>query len=302
MLFLSVCSVGAAQSMPLSSNHIENKTYPRPTKNTGIQQLPAESGQHPTSSNSTDGHGNAGKGSNNTFDKVSPDLIVAWFTGMLVVVGAAQVCLFFWQLRLIRESLADAKESADAAAEAAKAATEQAIIAKRTFEDRERPYIFVFGVKYIQRSGDPFSGGFIVEYNIANYGSTPAIIDEAYIGVVRSQDMPPALPSPIYDGHSLLSSPIFPSGERRDNLFMHVPDGIIVGDGGGEIVAFNNNGSSENYPIPIFNDPDMPIFFRVLIKYRGTFSSGHETAALWIYDHAFNTFTQTREKLYNYIR
>jgi hypothetical protein len=55
---------------------------------------------------------------------------VAIFTCALAVIGAGQLCLFFWQLGLIRESLSDAKKSADAAKEAADATARQVKIAE----------------------------------------------------------------------------------------------------------------------------------------------------------------------------
>jgi hypothetical protein len=69
-----------------------------------------------------------------------------FFTAVLVVVGAIQLVLFLWQLRLIRTSLDDAKIAADAAADAAKAASRQAHVAEETLAKIERPYIFVFNV------------------------------------------------------------------------------------------------------------------------------------------------------------
>jgi hypothetical protein len=69
-----------------------------------------------------------------------------FFTAALVLVGAVQLFLFIWQLRLIRTSLDDAKISADAAADAAKAASRQALVAEESLAKIERPYLFVFDV------------------------------------------------------------------------------------------------------------------------------------------------------------
>ncbi|MGB7097644.1 MAG: hypothetical protein WBD95_02600 [Xanthobacteraceae bacterium] len=57
-----------------------------------------------------------------------------FFTFLLVIVGGFQVALFVWQLRLIRDSLDDAKEAADAAKEAADASKIQAVTGRETLK------------------------------------------------------------------------------------------------------------------------------------------------------------------------
>jgi hypothetical protein len=74
----------------------------------------------------------------------------AFFTLALVVVGSIQLGLFLWQLRLIRKSLIDAQESADAAAKAAEAATRQARVAEDSLTKLERPYLFVFNLSPLE--------------------------------------------------------------------------------------------------------------------------------------------------------
>ena len=65
------------------------------------------------------------------------DDAAGFFTAVLVIVGAVQLVLFVWQLRLIRTSLDDAKISADAAADAAKASSRQAHVAEE-FSGKDR--------------------------------------------------------------------------------------------------------------------------------------------------------------------
>jgi hypothetical protein len=79
-----------------------------------------------------------------------------FFTFLLVVVGCFQVGLFLWQLRLIRESLDDAKISAEAAKEAADAAKdgaaasrESADVAKLSMVASDRAYIHHNGCRWI---------------------------------------------------------------------------------------------------------------------------------------------------------
>lgn len=85
-----------------------------------------------------------------------------FFTASLVVVGLAQLGLFVWQLRLIRESLDDAKLAANAAKEAAEAAKAHADAGKiqaetarltlqtmqETAERQLRAYIFAHPLRF----------------------------------------------------------------------------------------------------------------------------------------------------------
>ncbi|MGA8729964.1 MAG: hypothetical protein WB608_14520, partial [Terracidiphilus sp.] len=68
---------------------------------------------------------------------------VAIVTGALVVVVGIQAGLFVWQLRLIRESIGDAKVTANAAAAAATAAQQSIAISQREFVAVHRPRIIL---------------------------------------------------------------------------------------------------------------------------------------------------------------
>jgi hypothetical protein len=94
-----------------------------------------------------------------------------FFTLWLVIVGGFQLGFFYWQLRLIRESLDDAKIAADAARDSAAATRASVELADRTTKHQLRAYV---GVKESEiRSGD---GGntFAVHIVIINSGETPA--------------------------------------------------------------------------------------------------------------------------------
>jgi hypothetical protein len=68
-----------------------------------------------------------------------------FFTAWLVIVGGGQLALFYVQLKLIRESLVDTKEAADAAQGAANAAEKQAKIAERSLTELQRAFVFIDG-------------------------------------------------------------------------------------------------------------------------------------------------------------
>jgi hypothetical protein len=79
-----------------------------------------------------------------------------------------------------------------------------------------------------------------------------------------------------------------------------VRDTLISGDTGGVIISHDVDGVSNEYPIPKFNiDSDDNVFFRVMIKYHGPFSEGHETEATWVYDFMFDQFVPWGGKKYN---
>jgi hypothetical protein len=95
------------------------------------------------------------------------------FTLGLVIVGAIQAGLFWWQYDLIRESLADAKISANAARKAAD-------VAEQALTVLERPHLFIEEPKIIRTviQGQGLRQEFRRElrYEFTNYGKTPAIV------------------------------------------------------------------------------------------------------------------------------
>jgi hypothetical protein len=77
------------------------------------------------------------------------------------------------------KQIAVARDSADAAKEAADAARDQTL----NFAKLERPYLYIFnarGLNIDQDQEDPFH---YLNYSVANYGKTPALVESASIGV-----------------------------------------------------------------------------------------------------------------------
>lgn len=100
-----------------------------------------------------------------------------FFTFLLVIVGSFQVGLFVWQLKLIRESLDDAKVAADAAQNAATAAQQSANIARDTLITTERAFVFLedFDVDpvYAPRGQGVEIVSFVIRPAWRNNGTTP---------------------------------------------------------------------------------------------------------------------------------
>jgi hypothetical protein len=116
-----------------------------------------------------------------------------FFTFVLVGVGGIQAWFFWVQLRLIRESLTDAKTAADAAKESADAAKMSADHIPRV----ERAYLFL-GLDYKAEFKD-FAPGYAdnstrstMEFGFKNHGRTPALVEGLYAtaGYWRGPDWP----------------------------------------------------------------------------------------------------------------
>lgn len=101
---------------------------------------------------------------------------VATFTFCLVVVGSFQLGLFLWQLRLIRESLDDAKIAADAAKESADAANRSAILAEKGLIAAQRAWIKIERITVSQPLVFTEAGvSTAISIRITNIGNAPAL-------------------------------------------------------------------------------------------------------------------------------
>lgn len=114
------------------------------------------------------------------------------FTLALFFVALGQIALFWKQLRLIRESLVDAKVAADAAKAAANTAQKQVELARDEFNSTHRPKI---RLKHIWLTSDIWAGeSIIVNIVFGNNGTAEAFLNEAgihFIIVRKGQSLPP---------------------------------------------------------------------------------------------------------------
>jgi hypothetical protein len=220
-----------------------------------------------------------------------------FFTAWLVMVGFAQAGLFLWQLRYMGKGMKDATIAARAAQRSAVATIAQAKVARDSAIKLQRPYIFVFGVSELLATTTEF----YVNYTVANYGAIPAILEDVFVGFIFSDRGALDVPSRIWDDHDLSIGPIFEASEKRGPLAEFVPNGIATG---GSIVVPDGSGGFErartlpDWDVP----PGSDIFFRVVIRYRGPFSSGHETSATWLCDRGSPQLIQRGGEDYNYNR
>jgi hypothetical protein len=89
----------------------------------------------------------------------------------LAIFAAIQVALFWWQLRLIRDSAEDARKAADAAKESAEATKASVVLAEMTAKRQLRAYISCRARVDDLRETDE---GFEVTMSVRNNGTTPA--------------------------------------------------------------------------------------------------------------------------------
>lgn len=108
-------------------------------------------------------------------------------TCMSAAIAIVQALFFFWQLSLMRRSTNDA-------AAAARAAQLSAEVARDTFTQLERPWIFLEGVR--MRSRDQYGAGPLVPNNVwlslqfKNNGRSPALITGIAVHLERTTDLP----------------------------------------------------------------------------------------------------------------
>lgn len=212
-----------------------------------------------------------------------------------------------------QEQLRIAKEAADAAKDAAEASAQQVKIAENALTQLERPYVFIFGVRGIKQ--DKSSQEFFVEYTVANYGKMPAIIEAPHIGFEISERAEPPMPPLLHDAHNLMATPILQAGEVRKKIRCYLPTGMVGEDINAVIDTVRARDIDPNTLIgdgvveevqtvmPTFTFEDgFDLFFRAVISYRGPFTRGHETGAVWLYSPGTFEFAVRGGEEHNYIK
>lgn len=259
----------------------------------------------PDCSRESSGHGCRKIGKAHTTANVvaeNPDDRLADYTLWLAVATFALVAVSGLQIRFLinadktaRISAIAARKTAIATGRVATATILQATTNADIVSKKERPWLFIFGVRYFKKSEAPFDSLFI-DFTVGNYGVMPSIIDNAYIDIVVDSTNPP-YPRRAYDEHPLLGQVIAPGG-TLSNLGFNIPSNIPFASGDGGVIVTSDG---DVHPIPNFNiDQRNTVFFRVIIEYHGPFSAKHETAACWMYSTLFSQFVSWGDVKYNY--
>jgi hypothetical protein len=216
-----------------------------------------------------------GKANNESKNPVETPPISPWWnvvnTVGLIIVGGAQALLYYRQLKLTEQSIAISKDAAEASAMAAE-------IAARSID---KPAIFVHSLGVvidpdadtIYRSHTPPS----VKFNVGNYGSASAYLDEASVKIFVSAD-PPAIPpnssAEKDEGmRELLRNPVIGAGEIRSSLMERIPETI--------------SGKPIKLTIRSWFEPELPegqhLYFLVELRYRGAMTEGHFSRFCWMH-------------------
>jgi hypothetical protein len=200
------------------------------------------------------------------------------------------------QIAIAERTAAASERASRAAADQARGAIVQAAVASDSLAKIQRPYVYVFGVKGLDFSIDPGREATpYVEYSVANYGQTPAIIRLVNAGFYESPIS--QFPGRVGVDHELVISPVMPPHDRRDKIPSYLPQEFIPENMGVVVDLI----AGVSHPVPKIETGKM-LFFRVLIGYDGPFVEGYETSALWYYAPREGHFVEWSEKAYNYTR
>jgi hypothetical protein len=235
---------------------------------------------------------------------------LTFFTAILAVatvgLGFATIGLYFVSQRQLKHAEIESQrarvyrlkdegriiEQFEIARKNAEATKTQADVAKDTLTKIQRPYIYVFGVDRLLTSPQVPGLTPYVEYSVANYGQTPAVIEIVNVGFFSGHT--PEIPLHVDFDHQLVISPIMPPHDRRD-----LREPILeqfIGENLGVIVDLEKQ---TTYPLPRLT-PNESLFFRVMVSYNGPFVYGYETSATWIWNQASDRFVQLNDPQYTY--
>jgi hypothetical protein len=141
-----------------------------------------------------------------------------FFTLWLVIIGGGQLMLFFVQLRLIRESLDDAKVAAVAAKEAADAAQEQTRLARAEFIATHRPRVILREVYFADDK---------IWFRLVNTGDGKATIVESWL-MIETPIVKSALRPLLSTGHNDLGRLVLVGGEMKELDYVPADDFLFI--------------------------------------------------------------------------
>jgi hypothetical protein len=180
---------------------------------------------------------------------------------LLVIVGGGQLILFYVQLKLIRESLDDAKIAAEAAKESADVARIQADTARATLiamQDTAQRQLRAY-IRLNTNNTPSITGEFNVHSVIENSGQTPAYAVQTWTSVE-------VFANPLPEGHQFNTAPEVFSGAR----FVVNPDSVHSS------WSFrNNNVPLTNEEIAAIGDEYLTLYYWGEVRYLDAFGASH---------------------------
>jgi len=192
------------------------------------------------------------------------------------------------QIEFLRES--SEAQSRDMQASIA-AAQKSADTAEKAFTNLERPYIFIYSPSKLQLDPEaiPFDDEptVLANYQVANYGKTPAIIENVRAGLEANDTGFPEPPIRVDEDQELFRVAIIPPGYSYS-----LPQNAAYG------IDFHVQGALAH----VQDLKGKELFLYVIINYRGAFTAGHETSACWRYDEETDSLIQYGHDDYNYVK
>lgn len=173
-----------------------------------------------------------------------------------------------------------ARRNTNASLIAARAARKSADIAEKALTNVNRPYVYVLNVSgfHLVQPGEQT----FVTFDVANYGETPADVDEIRAAITISSmeypDGPPIVP---------ISHPVYAPHEKIKGFRLHVDRILPFSHRRGRVVPSLLQGQR--------------CFLRVVIYYRGPFSEGHESSFCWCWDDDSESMMRWGGREYNYV-
>jgi hypothetical protein len=200
---------------------------------------------------------------------------------LLLFIGGAEAAITLTGVILVWRTLLHTRTAATAAATQAK-------IAVDAFEKIERPHIYVQGARALIRIA--YGGGTFVKYEVGNFGKVAAIIDEVLITLAPSHTGHPDTPLLEDMDFELHANRVREPGEWVKEIEAQLPDGVAV-----------HQIASTGAIVPDLKESE-EFFFRVIVRYHGPFTVGHETSACWRLSELTNRFEQWGYGEFNYVR
>ncbi|HTV35621.1 MAG TPA: hypothetical protein VMF12_04250 [Xanthobacteraceae bacterium] len=181
-----------------------------------------------------------------------------WATFGLMIATAGLWWMAIRQARDTKESLAIATRSA----EAAKASAD---IAKQSFTDLERPYVFVNAISGLRDPSDKILRPHIL-FNVANVGRSPAFIRELMVQLFATDNpTPPVLRDLCFSDRSIQKmGDIIPGDGKIENQICQMRDDVVA-------------------KCDYIRNRDSYLIFKVLITYTDIFNLHHHSEAYWLY-------------------
>jgi hypothetical protein len=166
-------------------------------------------------------------------------------------------------------------------------------ISEATLRNLERPYLFVVDItQFKQDKTDEFSPKWI-EYGVANYGKSPAIIENIEQEIIKTTAFSNIPEFGDRDRNINFINPILPADITHKKKHA-VPAHCVT-----KFVDRKDHRQEEIAPALEYNEW---LFMRIVVKYRGAFTQGHESSLCWRYDIKSNAFIPVGEEAYNYIK